>query len=130
MASGSSITFEGYPFGQGQTTRAVRAGAAQRDVVRGDVVAEPAAGALDQGLELGVLERGALAAGVADRVVMVLAAGVGRLEAGGAADLDAVHEPEPVEHVERPVDAGQADRAVALAQAVVDVLGAQAAVLR
>ena len=99
----------------------------QDDVVGADVVAEPLAEAVDEPLELGVRERVLLAAAVADRVVVVLAAGVGGLEAGGAADVDPVHEPELGERVERPVDAGEADGAAAVAQAVVDLLRAQAA---
>ena len=44
---------------------------------------------VDQPLELRILERVALAAALADRVVVVLAARVGRLVAGGAVDVDA-----------------------------------------
>ena len=99
----------------------------QDDVVGADVVAEPLAEAVDEALELGVRERVLLAAAVADGVMMVLAAGVGGLEAGGAGDVDAVHEPELGERVQRPVDARQADGAARVAQAVVDLLGAQAA---
>ena len=62
-------------------------------------------------------------------VAVVLAAGVGGLEAGDAVDVDAVHELELGEHVQGPVDAGQADGAAAAAQPVVDLLRAQAAVL-
>ena len=58
---------------------------------------------------------------------MVLAAGVGGLEAGGAVDVDAVHEAERGQHLDRAVDAREADAAVLVAQAVVDLLGAQAA---
>ena len=61
--------------------------------------------------------------------MVVLAARVGGLEARGAVDVDAVHELELGEHVERPVDAGQPDGAAVRAQAVVDLLRAQAAVL-
>ena len=60
---------------------------------------------------------------------MVLAAGVGGLEAGGAVDVDAADEPEPRQHVDRAVDAREADAAVLVAQPVVDRLGAQAALL-
>jgi hypothetical protein len=63
-------------------------------------------------------------------VVVVLAAGVGRLVAGDAVDVDAVDELELGEHVERAVHAGQPDRLAAVpAQAVVDLLGAEDAVL-
>ena len=75
----------------------------------------------------GSVERVLLAAAVADRVMVVVAAGVGGLEARGAGDVDAVHEPELRERVQRPVDARQADAAAGVAQAVVDLLGAQAA---
>ena len=57
----------------------------------------------------GSVERVLLAAAVADRVMVVLAARVGGLEAGGAADVDPVHQPELGERVERAVDAREAD---------------------
>src|SRR3954468_6914637 len=97
--------------------------------MRGDVEAEALAGPLDQGLELRVLERRPLAAAPADRVVVMLAAGVGRLEAGGAGDLHPMDEPEAGEDVERPVDAREADAAVAPAQLVVELLRAHEAAL-
>ena len=69
-----------------------------------------------------VLERLDLAAGVADDVVVVLAARVRGLVARGAlADVEALDQPEAVEQLERPVDAGQADAAAALAQQVGDL---------
>src|SRR5829696_7351049 len=103
---------------------AVRTGTVQDDVVGADVVAEPLAEAVDQALELGVGEGVLLAAAVADRVVMMVAARVRGLEAGGAADVDAVHQPELGERVERAIDARQADGAAAVAQVVVDLLRA------
>ena len=60
---------------------------------------------------------------------MVLAAGVGGLEAGGAVDVDAADEPEPRQHLDRAVDAREPDGALLVAQAVVDRLGAEAALL-
>ena len=62
-------------------------------------------------------------------MVVVLSARVGRLVAGDAVDVDAVHELELREDVERAVDAREADGLAPAAQPVVDVLGAQAAVL-
>src|SRR4051812_34583832 len=49
-------------------------GPPQHDVVRCDVVAQAPPGALDQRLELGILEGRTLAAAVADRVMVVVAA--------------------------------------------------------
>ena len=98
-------------------------------VVALDRVAEALGDALDQLLELRVLEGVEAPAAVADRVVVVLAAGVGGLEAGGAVDVDAADEPEAREHVDGAVDAREADAALLVAQAVVDRLGAQAALL-
>ena len=108
---------------------AVGAGAPQHDVVGFDGVAEPLGEPVDQLLELGVLERVEAPAAVADRVVVVLAAGVGGLVAGGAVDVDAADEPEPGQHVDRAVDAREPDRALLVAQPVVDRLRAQAALL-
>ena len=55
--------------------------------------------------------------------------GVGGLVAGGAVDVDAPDEPEPRQHVDRPVDAGEPDGALLVAEPVVDRLGAEAALL-
>ena len=55
--------------------------------------------------------------------------GLGRLVAGRTADVEAVDEVQRRQRVERAVDAREADGAPVRAQAVVDVLGAQAAVL-
>ena len=94
------------------------------------VVAEARGDAVDQPLELGIGERVALAAALADRVVVVLAARVGGLEAGGAVDVEPVDEAQRGQHLERAVDAGEPRRAaVARAQPVVDLLRAQAAAL-
>src|SRR5829696_1813136 len=108
-------------------SRTVGTGTVQNDVVGPDLVPEPLAQPVDQALELGVGERVLLPAAVADRVMVVVAAGVGGLEAGRAADVDAVHEAELGEGVERPVDAGEPDRPAAVAQPLVDLLRAQAA---
>jgi hypothetical protein len=105
-----------------------RAGAAEHDVVRADVVAEALADVVEEALDLGVLERVEPAAAVADRVVVVVAARVGRLVAGDAVDVDPVHQLELGQHVECAVDACQADR-LAAAELVVDLLGAEAAIL-
>src|SRR5829696_5701926 len=106
---------------------AVGTGSVQDDVVGADRVAQPLAEPVDQPLELRVGERVLLAAAVADRVMVVVAAGVGGLEAGRPGDVDAVHEAELGEGVERAVDAGQTHRTAAVAQAVVDLLRAEAA---
>ena len=82
-----------------------------------DVVAEPLAEAVDELLELGIGERVALAALLADGVVVMVAGGVGGLEAGGAADVEAVDEAQGGEDLERAVDGGQARRAVAARRA-------------
>ena len=62
-------------------------------------------------------------------MVVVVSARVRGLVARGAVDIDAVHELEPGEDVERPVDRGEPDRPVRLAQPVVDGLGRQDAAL-
>ena len=109
-------------------SRAIGAAAAQHDVVPADRVAEPLGDPVDQALQLGVLEGVPLAAAVADRVMVMLAARVGRLEAGGPVDVEPVHERQRGEHLERAVDAREAGRAaVRAAEPVVDLLGAQAA---
>src|SRR5215211_1769285 len=109
---------------------AIGAVAPQHDVVRADVVAQPRGDAVDQPLELGIGERVALAAALADRVMMVVAARVGGLEAGGAVDVEPVHQPQRREHLERAIDARQARRPAARrAQPVMDLLRAEAAVL-
>ena len=71
-----------------------------------------------------------LAAIVADEVVVMLAAGVHRLEARGAgADVDALDESVLAQLLEDAVDAGNPDAAALRAQLVEDFLGGQAAVL-
>src|SRR3954447_14939991 len=107
----------------GRPRSAVRAGAAKHDVMRLDGVSEAFREPLDELLELRILERVEPAAAVADRVVVVLAAGVGGLVAGGAVDVDAAHEPEPRQHVDRAVHARKPDAALLAAEPVVDRLG-------
>ena len=81
-------------------------------------------------LELVVGEGLNLAAVVADEVVVMLAAGVHRLEARGAgADVDALDESVLAQLLENAVDAGNPDAAALRAQLVEDFLGGQAAVL-
>ena len=70
------------------------------------------------------------AAEVADHVVVVLAARMRGLVARGAvADVEPVHEAEAVEHLERAVDARDADARIVGAQLVGDLLCGGAAVL-
>ena len=86
---------------------------------------------LPQGsLELVVGEGLDLAAIVADEVVVMLAAGVHRLEARCAgADVYALDEPVLAQLLENAVDAGNPDAAALRPQLVEDFLGGQAAVL-
>ena len=97
--------------------------------MRLDGVSEAPGEAVDDLLELWVLERVEAAAAVADRVVVVLAARVGGLVARRAVHIDAVDQLQARENVQSAIDAREADGRAALAQTVVDVLGAQAAVL-
>lgn len=93
-------------------------------------VVQAAAETIDCALERGVLEPGDLPAAVADDVVMVVAAWDQRLVSGAAVpQFDAGDEPGPVQEIERPVDAGRAHPIAAGAQALGDLLGAEAAVL-
>ena len=96
-----------------------------------DGVVEPAAELVDGALEPVVLERRDATAAIADQVmVMVLAAGQGRLVAGRAvADVEPLDESHPLEQLERPVDGRDADRAAAVAELVGDLAGAEDAVL-
>ena len=66
---------------------------------------------VDRPLQRRVLEGDHAPAAAADRVMVVVAAGLDPLVAGGAAgDLEPLHEAELLELLERPVDAGAADR--------------------
>ena len=98
--------------------------------MRGDRVAAPAGHALDRRLQRRVLEGLDLAAVVADQVVVMVAVGVGGLEARDAvAQVDALDETQRVEPVERPVDARDPDAASARADAIVDLERGQATLL-
>jgi len=98
--------------------------------VLGDLERHPFRQPPDRPLELGVLERDHLAAGVADHV-MVMAFPAGRLEAGQAlADLDARDQAQLLELLEDPVDAGPRDAAAAtVAQRLLDLGRRQRAAL-
>ncbi len=109
---------------------AVPAGSAEDDVVRGDLVAAAARDPLERLLESGVLERLHLAAVVADEVMVMVAARVDSLEAGGAiAEVDALHEPEVVQTFERAIHARDSDAGTRTSHAVVDLLSGETAVL-
>ena len=102
--------------------------APERHVVALDGVVDPAGEPLDRALEVGVLERGDLAAGVADDVVVMLAVRVDRLVARDAlGGVDAPRQAQLVEQLERPVDAREADVLAPVVQAVGDLLGGDAA---
>ena len=78
----------------------------------GDRVARPAFDLAQGALELIVGERLDLAAVVADEVVMVLAPGVDRLEAGRpGADVDPLYEAVLAQLLEHSIDARDPDRA-------------------
>ena len=110
--------------------RAAAAAPVDDHVVGRDHVGQAAGELLDRRLQRRVLERRDLAAVVADDVVVVVAAGQRRLVARAAlADLEAVDQLLVLEHLERPVDAGDPDLAAAVAQPVVDLLGREATVL-
>jgi len=98
--------------------------------VRGDLVPAAARDPLERLLEGVVLERLDLAAVPADEVVMMVAARVDPFEAGDpVAEVDPLHEPEPVETFERAVDACDSDPRSFRAHPVVDLLRREAAVL-
>lgn len=78
----------------------------------------------DQALKVGVLEGRAFAAVVTDRMVMVLAGGVGDLEAGDALHLHSMDEAEAGQDLQGAVDAGEPYSAIATAELVVDLVGA------
>ena len=96
----------------------------------GDRIASSAFDLPEGALELVVRECLDLAAVVADEVVVMLAAGVDRLEARCAgADVDALDEAVLAQLLEDAVDAGDPDAAAFRAQLVEDLLRGQAAVL-
>jgi len=103
---------------------AVLAGAPKDDVMRSHCIAAPVCDALDRRLEGGILERLDLAAVVADQVMMVVAAGMCGLEARNAVtEVDTLDESEPVEPLERAIDARNADAWTRGEEALVDLLG-------
>jgi hypothetical protein len=101
----------------------VAAGPAEDDVVCGHGVAAPVADARNRRLERWVLEGLDPAAVVADEMVVMVALRTGRLEARHTvAEVDALHEAELVEALERAVH-GRDPRPGALRpNAVVDLL--------
>ena len=101
---------------------AALAAPAQDDVVVGDVEADLVGEAVDRALEGRVLEGDHAAAVAADRVVVMVAAGLDPLVAGGAAaDLEALDEAELLELLEGAVDAGPAAGGSSAAQLVVEL---------
>ena len=77
-----------------------------------------------------VLERHYIAAVGAKKVVMVLTAWIGRLEARGTVtDVDALHEVKVVQNVKDAVDARDPNRTSTLAEVVEDLLRCQTALL-
>jgi hypothetical protein len=109
---------------------AILAGAAQDDLVRRHDVPASVGDSLDCRLERGVFERLDLPAVVADEMVMMIAAGVGRLEArDSVAEVDPLDEPQVGHAVERAVDARNPDPSAARADAIVDLVRREAAVL-
>ena len=96
-----------------------------------DRVAETAGRPFERLLERFVRERLDPAAVVADEVMVVVCIGVRGLEPGDpVADVDALHEPQLGERLERPVHACDAGRSTGRVDAVVDLLRRPAAVLR
>jgi hypothetical protein len=109
---------------------AVRAGADEHDLVFLDGVPEPAGDAVDCTLEPRIAERLDLAAVATDEMVMVVAVGGrGLVARDPVAGVDTLHEPELGERLQRAVHRGDPDRPTRLAQPIVDVLRAHAAVL-
>jgi hypothetical protein len=99
-------------------------------LVRADRVAQALAQAVDRTLQGRVLERLYPAARIADDMVVVLPARQDRLVARSAlADVDPLEEAGAVKDVDRAVDAREADRALAGAQTLRDLMRGQAAAL-
>lgn len=93
-----------------------------------DDVVETTGDVSDRLLEGIVLEGADRAAVGADDVVVMVAVGMARFEAGRrVADFDPRDEIEVREHVQRAVNAREADAAIACAQEVVQLLGGLAA---
>ena len=109
---------------------AILAGAAQDDIVRRHDVSASVGDSLDRRLERGVFERLDLPAVVTDEMVMMVAARVGRLEArDSVSELDSRDETQVGHAVERAVDARDPDPSAARADANVDLVRREAAVL-
>src|SRR5687767_5045496 len=110
---------------------AVRAAALEDDVVLIDARGNALPDRLDRPLERLVLERNRCAANAADEmVVMMVPIRQGRFEAGGlAAEVEALYEPQLLEHLQRAVDRRDSDLLLAPAQVVSDVLGRDDALL-
>jgi len=114
----------------GTFVAAIFARATQHDIVRCHDVPAPVGDSLDRRLERGVLERLDLPAVVADEVVMMIAAGVGRLEARDpVSEVDSLDEPQVGHALERAVDACDPDPSATRADAIVDLVRREAAVL-
>ena len=95
-----------------------------------DGVAQPPGDPIDRALQARVAERLDLPAVAAHDVVMVVAVGRRRLEARDPVTrVDALHQPKVDEGFQRAVDGGDADRPTRPAQAVVNLVRAEAAVL-
>lgn len=97
-----------------------------------DPVGEPVAEALDRPLERRILEGGDAAALVADGMVVVIAAGLGPLEARrlAVAGVESRDQAKRLKCLERPVNARQPDAPAPPAELIGDLLGGQAAALR
>jgi hypothetical protein len=109
---------------------AVGAGAAQHDVVLGELVAAGARDLLQGLFETGVVEHLDASALVAHEVVVVLASGKGGLEARhAAAEVHAMNEAELGEALEDAVDARDPDFLAVSTEAVEELLRGDAAVL-
>ena len=109
---------------------AILAGAAQDDIVRRHDVSASVGDSLDGRLEGRVLERLDLAAVVTHEMVMMVAARVSRLEARDSiSEVDSLDETQVGHAVERAVDARDPDPSAAHADAIVDLLRREAAVL-
>ncbi len=86
-----------------------------------DAVPQLLAEPVHQELEIGVLEGAHAPAAVADRVMVVVARGIGRLIARRAVHFDAMQQAQAGEDVEGAVDAGEPDAPL---ERIVEVLGA------
>lgn len=93
-------------------------------------IPEPARDAVDRALEPEIAEGLDLPAVAADEMVVMIAVGGGRLKTRDpVSGIDAFDETQLDQSLESPIDRGNSDRPAGPAQLVVDLLGAQAAVL-